>query len=84
MRQEKRGFLGVTNSLGPDRPRLQLSTGFCPLSSPLGPCQHSPISDLDPFRVEEAKGSCLQKPETMEFDKTAFVDILRKLIGENR
>ena len=34
-------------------------------------------------KVIEAK-EAWEKAETMEFDKAAFVDILRKLIGENR
>ena len=42
-------------------------------------------NNLQVSREGEGRGKeTWVKPETMEFDKAAFVDILRKLIGENR
>jgi hypothetical protein len=56
------------------------------VTNTLGPCPVSAaIICIKLTSKREGKGDLVQeKAETMEFDKAAFVDILRKLIGENR
>lgn len=66
------------------------------MTNSLGPCPVS-AAIICRFRASRSRGQVVyreekviegkeawEKAETMEFDKAAFVDILRKLIGENR